>query len=101
MDELRWEIGVQMILMGRLVKKTKKQLKWSGHLVWMVEERMAKSTDRFFCLFVFQYFVEVGMRANTQRTTRGAGEKRGRKGKDKTVGNRDMRRYMERRGMGR
>ena len=42
MDELREEIGVQMSLMGRLVKC---QLRWAGHLVQMGEERMAKRAD--------------------------------------------------------
>ena len=31
------------------------------------------------------------MRANTQKCTKGAGDKRNGRGKDKTVGNRDMR----------
>ena len=40
-----------------------------------------------FCLFVDT--VEARMRANTQkRTTRGAGDKRGGRGKEKTVGKR-------------
>ena len=43
MDELREEIGVQMSLMGRLVKCW---LKWAGHLVWIREERMAKRANR-------------------------------------------------------
>ena len=42
MDELREEIGVQMILMGRLVKC---RLRWAGHLGRMGEERMAKRAD--------------------------------------------------------
>ena len=41
------------------------------------------------------------MRANTQRTTRGAGDKRGGRRKDKTAGKRDIRRSVEGRGMGR
>ena len=41
------------------------------------------------------------MRANTQkRTTRGAGDKRGRREKEKSMRNRDMRRSVEGRGMG-
>ena len=43
MDELREEIGMQMNLIGRLVKS---RLKWAGHLVRMEEERMAKRADR-------------------------------------------------------
>ena len=40
------------------------------------------------------------MRANTQ-CTRGTGHKRGRRGQDKTVGNRDIMKSVEGRGMGR
>ena len=36
----------------------------------------------------------------TERTTRGAGDKRGAREKEKTAWNRDMRRYVEGRGMG-
>ena len=39
------------------------------------------------------------MRTSTQCTTRGAGDNRGMRGKDKTVWNRDMRRSVEGRGM--
>ena len=49
--------------------------------------------------FLFVYIVEAHMRANIQHTTRGAGAKRGERGKDKRVGNRDMRRSVEGRGM--
>ena len=48
----------------------------------------------------FVYIVEARVRANTQHTTREAGDKRGRRGKDKTVGKRDIRRSMEGREMG-
>ena len=43
MDELREEIGVQVSLIGRLVKC---QLRWVGHLVQMGEEKIAKRADR-------------------------------------------------------
>ena len=51
-------------------------------------------------LFVVVYIVEAPMRANTKRTTRGAGDKRGERRKDKAVGNRALRRSVEGRGMG-
>ena len=40
------------------------------------------------------------MRANTQRTAREARDKRGRSENDTTVGNRDIRRSVEERGIG-
>ena len=40
------------------------------------------------------------MRANTQGTARGARDKRGRRVEDKTVGNREIMRSVEGRGMG-
>jgi len=43
MDELQEKIGVQISLMGRLVKYW---LRWAGHFVWRGEERMTKRADR-------------------------------------------------------
>ena len=43
MDDLMEEIGVLMSLTGRLVKC---RLRWTGHLVRMGEEIMAKRADR-------------------------------------------------------
>ena len=57
----------------------------------------------FFIYIFILYFVslvEARMRANTQCTTRGAGDKRGRRGNDKAVVNRDISRSVEGRGMG-
>ena len=42
MDGLREDIGVQMSLMGRLVKCW---MRWAGHLVRMGKERMANRAD--------------------------------------------------------
>ena len=50
--------------------------------------------------FFFVYLVEARTRANTQRTARGACDKRGLSGKDKTVGNRQEICGRERDGMG-
>ena len=50
---------------------------------------------------VVVYLVKAHMRANTQCIARGHETRRGRRGKDKTVGNRDSRRSVEGRGMGR
>ena len=51
-------------------------------------------------IFFLVYLDEARMRANTQHISRGAGDKRGSNGKAKTVGNSDIRRSMEGRGMG-
>ena len=50
--------------------------------------------------FFLIYNVEAHIRANIKLITKGAGDKRGKRGKHKTVGNRDMRRSLEGRGMG-
>ena len=49
------------------------------------------STLDFTFLSFFWCTVKARMRANTEHTTRRAGDKRGKRGKEKTVGNRDMR----------
>ena len=44
--------------------------------------------------------VEARVRANTEHIARGAGDERGGRGKHKPLGNRDMKRSVEGRGMG-
>ena len=55
-----------------------------------------KSTPPFYCIQCRGSYESL----HTERTTRGAGDKRGGRGKEKTVGNRAMRRSEEGRGMG-
>ena len=69
-------------------------MQWWYNVLWAKQRQSKKKVDNIF----FVYQVEARVRANKQKHNK-AGDERGRRGKHKIVGNRDMRRSVEGRGM--